>query len=198
MRYTAVLAASAMLFGLVACGEKAEPQAIPVTTTQTKGAPAWIDHETVSDGLAAVGIAAANPLKDKQMQRTEAMANGRSNLAAKLKIRVQSAFNQLTQQMKLTTSADRMPVSSEVMQRVQENVSHLLVDQELSGSTPREFWTDPADGTLYVFMVISKENVDSALSTIAKAQIHKEIDQGQTSLKSALDELDAAIAASAS
>jgi len=196
MRLNPLLPACAALLLLVGCGEKKKPQAVPVTTTQTKGAPAWIDHEDIPDGLGAVGIAGPNLLGDKQMQRTEAQANGRSALAAKLRVRVQGMFSQLIQRMNTAATTEKKPVKAEVMQRVQENVARQTVDETLSGSVPREFWTDPADGSLYVFMVMSRETVDRTLESIAKAQLRQEISQGERSLEDALDKLDAAIAAS--
>ena len=196
MRRTLILPALSVLVGLMACGEK-KPKPLPVTTTQTKGAPAWIDQEEIPDGLAAVGIASMNPLNDKSFQRTEAIADGRTKLAGKLKVRVQNVFSQLNQRVTAGATGDKKPLKADVMQRVQENVTRQLVDQELVGSVPRHFWTDPADGNLYVFMVMSKENLDRALAGISQAQIRKEIAQGEKDLESALDKLDAAIAASA-
>ena len=72
-----------------------------------------------------------------------------------------------------------------------------LVDQELAGTSTRAFWTDPADGNLYVFVVMTKDTMDRAMAGAAQAQIKKEIAQGEQSLDKALDKLDAAIAASA-
>lgn len=195
MRRTLILPALATLLGFVACGEK-KPKPLPVTTTQTKGAPAWIDQEEIPDGLAAVGIASMNPLNDKSFQRTEAIADGRTKLAGKLKVRVQNVFSQLNQRVTAGATGNKKPIKADVMQRVQENVTRQLIDQELVGSMPKYFWTDPADGNLYVFMVMSKENLENALAGISQAQIRKEIAQGEKDLESALDKLDAAIAAS--
>lgn len=196
MRRSLILPALTVLGILTACGEK-KPKPLPVTTTQTKGAPAWIDQEEIPNGLAAVGIASMNPLNDKSFQRTEAIADGRTKLAGKLKVRVQNVFSQLNQRVTSGATGDKKPLKADVMQRVQENVTRQIIDQELVGSMPKYFWTDPADGNLYVFMVMSKENLDKALAGISQAQIRKEIAQGEKDLESALDKLDAAIAASA-
>lgn len=197
MRRTLILPALATLLGFVACGEK-KPKPLPVTTTQTKGAPAWIDQEEIPDGLAAVGIASMNPMGDKGVQRYEAIAQARANLAAKLKIRVQNVFLQLDQRMKSAAANDKGPVKSDVMLRVQENVARQLVDQTLMGSAPKAFWTDPADGNLYVFVVMDKETLDRSISASSQEQIRREIANGEKALESALDKLDAAIAASGS
>ena len=198
MRSNLILPLGLAMAGLVACGPKQGPTTAPVTTTQTKGAPSWIDNEEIPDGLAAVGIAQANPMGDKAMQRTVAIADARGKLAGKLKVRVQNMFSQLNQQV-TSASADgkAKPIKSDVMNRVIENVTRQLVDQELAGTTTRSFYVDPTDGNLYVFVVMTKDTMDRAMAGAAQAQIKKEIAQGEQSLDKALDKLDAAIAARA-
>jgi hypothetical protein len=198
MRSSIILPLGLAVAGLVGCGTKQAPTTIPVTSTQAKNAPTWIDNEEIPDGLAAVGIAQANPMGDKSLQRTVAIADARTKLAGKLKVRVQNMFSQLNQQV-TTASADssQKPVKTDVMNRVIENVTRQLVDQELAGTSTRAFWTDPTDGNLYVFVVMTKDTMDRALAGAAQAQIKREIAQGEHSLDHALDKLDAAIAASA-
>lgn len=196
MRLSRTLPLGLALLGLVNCGEK-PPQTNPVTTTATKHAPLWIDNEEIADGLAAVGIAQPNPMSDKSMQRTTAIADARVKLGGKIKTRVQNMFSQLQQQV-TSASADGKgkPIKSDVMQRVIENTTRTLVDQELSGTEVRGIWTDPADGNLYVQVVMTKASMDKALQGTAQAQIQKEIAGGEKDLERALDKLDAAIAAS--
>ena len=146
MRSSLILPLGLVFAGLVGCGAKKGPATVPVTSTPTKNAPSWIDNEEIPDGLAAVGIAQPNPMGDKSMQRTVAIADARTKLA---------------------------------------------------GTSTRAFWTDPADGNLYVFVVMTKDTMDRAMAGAAQAQIKKEIAQGEQSLDKALDKLDAAIAASA-
>jgi hypothetical protein len=188
----------AALATLLACAPRQAPITTPVTTTQTRNAPDWIDHEEIPDGLGAVGIAQANVMGDKSLQRTTAVADARTKLAGKLKVRVQSMFSQLNQQV-TTAAADagQKPVKSDVMDRVIENVTRQVVNQELAGTNTRGAWTDPADGSLYVFVVQTKASLDQALAGAAQSAIKKEIAQGEQSLNTALDKLDAAIAASA-
>jgi siderophore synthetase component len=130
--------------------------------------------------------------------RTVAVADARTKLAGKLKVRVQNMFSQLNQQV-TTAAADatKKPVKSDVMNRVIENVTRQVINQELAGTNTRATWTDPEDGSLYMFVVMTKDSMDQALASTAKAQIRKEIAQGEQSLNAALDKLDAAIAASA-
>ena len=198
MRSSLILPLGLVFAGLVGCGAKKGPATVPVTSTPTKNAPSWIDNEEIPDGLAAVGIAQPNPMGDKSMQRTVAIADARTKLAGKLKVRVQNMFSQLNQQVATATAdGSRKPIKTDVMNRVIDNVTRQLVDQELAGTSTRAFWTDPADGNLYVFVVMTKDTMDRAMAGAAQNQIRKELAQGEQSLEHALDKLDAAIAASA-
>jgi hypothetical protein len=135
---------------------------------------------------------------DKSLQRTTALADGRTKLAGKLKVRVQNMFSQLNQQVTAASAqTGAKPIKTEAMNRVIENVTRQLIDQELAGTNTRFVYTDPEDGTLYMFVVLTKASMDQALASTAKAQIRKEIAQGEVALNGALDKLDAAIAASA-
>jgi len=198
MRMRTALPLATLLLVLVGCaGEKAPVAApAPVTTTQAKNAPAWVDNEEIPDGLAAVGIAQPNVMGDKGLQRTVAVADARNKLAGKLKVRVQNMFSQLNQQVTTASSDAGKAIKVDVMNRVIENVTRQVIDQELAGTNTRGTWTDPTDGSLYMFVVMTKDSMDTALASSAKAQIKKEIAQGEVSLNTALDKLDAAIAAS--
>ena len=171
MRSSLILPLGLVLAGLVGCGSKG-PATAPVTSTQAKNAPSWIDNEEIPDGLAAVGIAQPNPMGDKSLQRTVAIGDARTKLAGKLKVRVQNMFSQLNQQV-TTAAADgtKKPIKNDVMNRVIENVTRQVVDQELAGTSTRAFWADPTDGSLYVFVVMTKDTMDRAMSNAAQAQI---------------------------
>ncbi len=169
----------------------------PVASASTVSAsPSWIDNPELPDALTGVGIAQSNPLGDKSMQRTTAIANARVDLAQKLRVRVQNMFTQLNQQSTSANSDGKNPIRSDVASRMTENVSKILTNQEMAGSSVRQTWTDPADGNLYAFVVLSKDSVDRALGEIAKSQIQQEIDKGEKNLSNALQKLDKAVAES--
>jgi hypothetical protein len=197
MRLRTSLPLGTLLLALTGCAGQQTPTAAPVPFTVTRNAPAWVDNEEIPDGLGAVGIAQANVMGDRGLQRTVALADARAKLAGKLKVRVQNMFSQLNQQV-TTAAADatKKPVKTDVMNRVIENVTRQVINQELAGTNTRGTWTDPEDGSLYMFVVMTKDSMDQALASTAKAQIRKEIAQGEQGLNAALDKLDAAIAAS--
>jgi hypothetical protein len=196
MKTSLILAAcAATLAFTVACGEK-KPEAAPVTTTKAPGAPAWVDSPNIPDGLADVGYSQSNPMGDKGMMRTVALGDARVKLAGQLKVKVQSMFSQLNQQY-TTASANtgQKPIKNDVMQRMIENVTRNIVDQELQGTQVRAWWQDPSDGALYCHLVMTKESMDNAMRQQANKEIRREVAQGEKALESALDKLDAAIAA---
>ena len=181
---------------LLACAAEQAPVAAPAVAAPARSAPAWVDNEVIPDGLAAVGVGQANVMGDKAMQRTAAVADARTKLAGKIKVRVQNMFRQLNKQT-TTASSGQKPVRTEVMTRVMDNVTRQLVDQELLGAGARYTWTDPEDGSLYLFLVMTRENMDKALASTAKAEIRKEVAKGETELAPAEAKVDAAVAGSA-
>jgi hypothetical protein len=169
----------------------------PVASASTVSAsPSWVDNPELSDAITGVGIAQSNPLGDKSMQRTTAIANARVDLAQKIRVRVQNMFTQLNQQSTSANSDDKNPIRNDVASRMTDNVSRILTNQEMAGSSVRQIWTDPEDGNLYAFVVLSKDSVNRALGEIAKSQIQQEIDKGEKNLGNALQNLDKAVAES--
>lgn len=193
MKRVALAAGLGVLTLGLACGKK--PETAPVTTTKTKNAPSWIDNPQIPDGIAETGYAQANVMGDKGMQTQTAMADGRRKLAEQVKVRVQGMFSQLNQQLtNAATDGKGKPMRNEVMMRMIENVTRNIVDQDLAGSQRRSTWVDE-NGDMYIHMVLAKDAVENALRLQANKEIRKEIQQGEKSLESALDKLDAAIAA---
>ncbi len=194
MKHLITAAALTAMALSLACDKK--PDAVPVTTTAAKNAPAWVDSPNVPDGLGDVGIAPAHPLGDRNEERSQALAAARTKLAGQLKVKVQSMFSQLNQQ--LTTGSittGQKPIKSDVASRMVENVTRNIVDQELQGTQVRAWYKDPTDGSTYCHLVMTKETMDLVMKNQATKEIRREIAQGEKSLEAALDKLDAAIAA---
>jgi hypothetical protein len=198
MRLRITLPLGSLLLTLTACNApQYAPAPAQAAAAPASATPAWVDSEEVPDGLAAVGISQPNAMGDKGMQRTVAVADARAKLAGKLKVRVRSMFTQLNQQV-TTASAETgaKPIKRDVMNRVIENVTRQLVDQELVGASTRATWTDPSDGSLYLFLVMPREAVNQSLANTAKTEIRREIAKGETTLKPALPKVDQAVVAS--
>ena len=184
-----------LLAGL-GCAPTRAPQAAPAAPPASQGSPAWVDQEEIPSGLAAVGIAQANPMGDKGFQRTVAVADARTKLAGKLKVRVQHLFSQLNQQVTgASAGGGAAPARSDVMNRVMESVTRQLVDQQLVGTTTLATWTDPQDGSLYLHLAMTREAMDRALSSTVKTELRRQIAQGHPQLAPVLPKVDSAIAA---
>jgi hypothetical protein len=184
----------------IGCGSTQRPPvAAPSASAPVRDAPAWVDNEEIPDGLGAVGIAQANAMGDKGFQRTVALADARTKLAGKLKVRVQHLFSQLNQQVTTAgqTTGQKL-VRSEVMNRVIESVARQLVDQTLVNAITRSTWTDTQDGSLYLFLVMSRDALAESLAQSAKVEIRREVAKGEAhQLAPVLPKVEAAAATTA-
>lgn len=165
---------------LVGCAKQ-----FPVTTTMTKNAPEWIDKEDFSAELiTAVGIAQKNPLDDKGLQRSEALVDSRVKMAAKISARAQGVFAQLNKRLTHAAQANVSGggIRTESMSRTVEETRRQMVDQALQGAVPQAFWTDPADGTLYVLLGMNRKESERAMERTVQT-IRKELDLGARDLQ---------------
>ncbi|MDD5771902.1 MAG: LPP20 family lipoprotein [bacterium] len=134
------------------------------TTVQSefKDAPKWVTTSQVEGGIAAVGIAKVGKA-GMSFARTEALANGRNELARMMELKVK---NMVKSFMNVTGVGN-----GEMVDRVSADVSKQVASQTLNGTTLRDSWASPKDN-LYVLIVIDNE--------LAKKSIK---DQVETSFK---------------
>jgi len=181
-----------MLVLLAGCGTKG----IPVTTTKTSGAPAWIDNEIFSaEQITAVGIARKNPLNDKSMQRSEALADARTKMAQKISGRSQSVYSQLNRHQTEAGNArgGKKLTATDVASKTTEETRRVVTDLVMYGTTPEEFWTDPEDGNLYVLVVMDPERSARAFAIADPNSRRKELDQGSGALKEEMRHMEETI-----
>jgi hypothetical protein len=191
MKVASVLFLAVMAAVLPACASKVAPSA--TTATAASNAPAWVDNPELEGHLTGVGSATKNPLGDKSMQRNAAVADARADLAKKVNARVKNAFEKATIQVTEAGGGNAQAVS-DVASRIMRDTTQVLTDQNVSGTLVRQTWTDPADSTMWAYVVASKESVDQAMREAAKAQIQKEIARGNASLDDSIKKLDSALA----
>ncbi len=138
---------------LFACGDKApEPQTAVEESPQAgeyANAPAWVLDASLEGGLAALGIAEIGPA-GMQFARNEAMANGRSELARMINVKVKDLTKNFTQQTGIGDETTVEKVSSQVTKQV--------TDQALQGSKAKSIWVSPKNN-LHILMVIDSEMV---------------------------------------
>lgn len=131
---------------------------MPVTTTPTPGAPAWIDNPTVLEhqigGIAAVGMSPKSVLGDTYFQRSEAHARGTNMMAKEINNRIRSAYTGTT---KATTSGS-VAGAFQTADALREDTLQQLVDMELSGVHVLYYWTDVQTGTLYCLLHLNPQD----------------------------------------
>ncbi|MCI0500176.1 MAG: LPP20 family lipoprotein [Epsilonproteobacteria bacterium] len=153
------------------CGNKPVPQTQKQAAAQEEVdfrckqdgvlAPKWTCDPYVEGAIAAIGIAKMNAGKDKSLQRSEAMSDGRDALAAQISIKVSNLFKSY----KGTTGSG----DAATFDASNSKVSKQLASETLAGSKSIDSWTSPKTGELYLLVTISntpvKEKVEEAIKT---------------------------------
>ena len=128
---------------------------MPVTTTQTPGAPYWIDNPTMLEtrigGIASIGISPKSVLGDAYFQRSEAHARGTNMMAKEINNRIRSSYAGV---IKASTSGSVAGTFNSA-EALREDTLQQLVDMELVGVRTLYHWTDPQTGTLYTLLHLS-------------------------------------------
>lgn len=182
---TIILAASATSFMLVGCADKdTKPQFSEVCEYENGvQAPEWYCDPNIEGGVAAVGEARANPANDKNMQRTQAMANARTGIARQLETKVQAM---LTDWSRTTGAGDAQTYEANF-----EDVSRQLAQQTLTNTRQLKRWVAP-DGTLVLLVGMNPDEVKAELKDNIKTSMgNKEALWQQFQSQQALEGLDA-------
>ena len=158
------VSALAALLVLTGCGVRRAPVLVPP--------PFWIDNEERPDGLGATGLAQANPQGDLALQRTQALADARGRLSAKVRTRARNLCARLRLKV-LASAADgtHLPVDPQVTRQFTQGVLKHLGATPLEGVATSAFWEDPANRTLYVFATLSRASLSQALGSAVQAQL---------------------------
>ncbi len=123
------------------------------------GAPNWVMVPYVKGKVSEIGSAPRNKMNNFGFQRELAMANGRTNLAKRLNVKVKSMFKTYTS----TTSAN-----GGTMDATAESVTKQITKQSLRGTMQQSAWTSKS-GTMYILMVIDTKSVADLMEQNAKS-----------------------------
>ena len=180
-KFIAVGAFTAALI-LTGCG-KNQPAPSPQCTTVTGTvAPEWVCNPNMEGGLTAVGKAPYSPL-----QREEAMADARDQLARQIEVRVKNMFKRFTQ----TTGIGKDMTVDKAVQSVSKQLAHAT----LRGSKMLKMWYDPKNRDLYVLvgMPDTKQIQEEAKQAVKTSFRNNQALWQQFLAKKADKELDEAI-----
>lgn len=144
-----VITLSGITMGLMiiaGCGGTKEQIKVeqPGLAKEFANAPQWVLNPSSEIGLAAVGSAKIGPA-GQQFARTEAMANGRDELARIMTVKVNNMVKNFTQ---VTGIGDAQTVD-----KVSSQISKQVASEVLNGSRQKDLWVSPG-GEMYVLVII--------------------------------------------
>ncbi len=113
-------------------------------SSELANAPKWVLDPSIEKGLGAVGSAKIGKA-GMQFARTEALANGRDDLARMINVKVSNMIKNFCQAIGV---GDNQTVDKTCSQ-----VSKQVASEVLSGSRQKEMWMSPS-GEVYVLMII--------------------------------------------
>ena len=129
--------------------------------------PQWYQNPTVlGDVYASAGSAKPNRAQDRELQKIEATAIARAELARSLELRVKDMFKRATQE--LGTGDDQK--LDHAMQYVTKQVS----DVTLEGSYQKKLYVDPDTEILYALVVIDESRLKQTLKQNIATSLHDE------------------------
>lgn len=152
---------------LVGCSAKLSPEEQAEADFRCKQngqlAPKWTCNPYLEGSIVALGVAPRNAGNDYGMQRTEAMAGARDELARQLSVKVSNLFKSF----KATTGSN----GDSTFDKANSDVSKQLASETLQGTRPVETWQGN-DGTLYLLVGLNtsavKQEMDKAVKTSFK------------------------------
>lgn len=183
--FTSLMVVMAAVF-FAACGKSSvAQQEASKYNACLENAPAWVLAGGAEGGISAVGSAKIGAA-GLSFARTEALANGRDELARILGLKVNNMLKNFTQ----TTGIG----DSQTVDKVSASVSKQLTSQTISGSRQKDQWLSSKCGELFVLVVTDSQNVEKELKNQAISSYRNEqaIWQ-QMQAKNAIDEMDQAI-----
>jgi hypothetical protein len=123
-------------------------------------APKWTCNPTAEGSLAAVGIAKMNAGNDKSLQRSEAMADGRSALTSQISSKVSNLFKSY-KGVTGSGEASTFDASS-------SRVSKQLASETLTGSSAIDSWKNSVTQELYLLVTVSSTPIKKAMANAIK------------------------------
>ncbi len=122
-----------------------------------KDAPAWVLEGGAEGGLSAVGSATIGNA-GLSFARTEALANGRDEIARILQLKVSNMVKNFTQ---VTGVGD-----SQTVDKVSSNVSRQLANQTLTGSKAKNTWISSECNELFILVVADAPSIEKDLKAL--------------------------------
>lgn len=147
-----------------------------------KDAPSWVIMGGAEGGLSAVGSAQIGNA-GLSFARTEAMANGRDEIARMLQLKVTNMVKNFTQ---TTGIGDQQTVD-----KVSANVSRQLANQTITGSKSKATWISAECNELFILVVADAPAMEEDIKAqITSSYRNEQAIWQQIQAKNALQEMD--------
>lgn len=170
-------------FVLFSCSSNTAKVDNEALSKEFENAPSWVldGGGSMEGGMAAVGSAKIGSA-GMNFARTEALANGRDELARQLGVKVKNMVKNFTQ----TTGIG----DSETVDKVSSQVSKQVTNETLTGSRQKDSWISPS-ATFYALVVVDPEIVKESVKNSVQTSLKNEQALWQQfQAKKAYDELD--------
>jgi predicted small lipoprotein YifL len=185
-KITSILLSSTLALTLIGCGAETPKPEEADFRCRIDGslAPEWTcGNSMIADTITSVGSAPLSKL-GQNFSRTEAMSNGRSNLALQIETLVKTKVEQFAR----STGVGAAEVADKVSTQVSKNVAKVT----LQGSKQMKFWQNPANQDIYVLVGLPEGNVNAAVKDQVKTSFkNDEALWQQFQSKNALESLEA-------
>ncbi len=176
-----LIGAGALLLGLAGCVNQ------PEARNALNDLPQWYQEPTaLGDKYAASGSAKPNKAEDLELQRIEAAATARAELARQMQTRVKDMYKRATQELGIGEDA----TIDHAIQYATKQIS----DVTLKNSQMKKQFLDKDSGVFYTLVVLDSKIVDEQMKASVKSsfnnqeamwqkfqatQVWKELDAGE-------------------
>ncbi len=182
MKKTVLLTLVMALFVIAGCSSKGQDDAAAKVNKCIKDAPAWVLLGGAEGGLSAVGSAQVGNA-GISFARTEALANGRDEIARILELKVANMVKNFTQ----TTGVG----DSQTVDKVSSQVSRQLANQTITGSKAKEVWISKECNELFVLVVADAPGIKEEIKAqITSSYRNEQAIWQQLQAKDAIKEMD--------
>ena len=140
--------------------------ACTLTSIGNNGMPEWVHNPRVEGYITSLGVANPNKGDDIALQRSEAMAVARDDMARQIETKIGSLVDKFAES---TGSGENESYARDVKIKIR-NVAKM----KLRGSRPQKSWMSPS-GKLYLLMTLETKEVINILKQSVDNQNDKEI-----------------------
>jgi hypothetical protein len=120
-----------------------------------ENAPSWVCTLPDEKVISSVGIAKMNSGNDRNFQRKEALASGRSNIVDQIRVKVVNTIKN-----SITSNSNQ---DDEIYNKKVENISKQIAYQTLNGSRAIKSWYHPETNELYLLVVVKSHEVEKSI-----------------------------------